>query len=177
MKKHIVFFLVVLLSTVMSSCSWRENGKKVDNDRKIANQQLDNVVEAIRQQDTDALTVLFSGTALKKASGFGEAATELFGYFEGELVSYDDWAGPYVSTEREWNYVLQIMESTYDVKTTECDYRIAIRYVAQDTSNKQNVGIESLYIIRSDKDEDLSLAYYGDGKFTPGINIGIPNCK
>lgn len=45
----------------------------------------------------------------------------------------------------------------------------------QDTANIDNLGIHSLYIIKSEEDTDISFAYWGDGKDTPGINIGIKN--
>ena len=80
-------------------------------------------------------------------------------------------------SRKENDEILQIMDSTYDVKTTKSEYRITIQYVVKDTANNDNVGIHSLYIIKTAEDITSQSAYWGDGKHTPGINIGIKNAE
>ena len=63
-------------------------------------------------------------------------------------------------------------DMTYDFNTNICKYRLAIKWCAQDTSNADNVGIWSLYIIRAEDDITPNHAYWGDCLWTNGINIG-----
>lgn len=61
------------------------------------------------------------------------------------------------------------------MKTTVDDYRFAIGFYTKDNSDADNIGVLYLYVIRSKDDCDLERAYWGDGKKTPGINIGKQN--
>lgn len=149
----------------------------VDYDRKIANKKFEELTSAIQMRDEEQLTSLFSKESVKTSVEFDKAIEELFDYFEGSVESYDDWGGLYVSTEREEDQVLQVIESSYDVITTESEYRFAIQYVTKDTLNPDQVGVRSLYVIKMEDDTDPQYAYWGDGKNTPGINIGIPNAE
>ena len=97
----------------------------------------------------------------------------LFDYYRGEFVSYDDWGGPGVEQSVDNGRKKKEMYSTYDIKTSEQMYRIAIQSFTVDTANPNNVGIWSLYIIKAEDDEDPYSAYRGDGKYTPGIHINI----
>ena len=49
-------------------------------------------------------------------------------------------------------------------------YYIAIRECTKDDFDNNNVGVISIYIIKSE-DWDEDYIYRGDGKWTPGINI------
>jgi flavodoxin len=152
------------------------DNKKVEKKKlEQAPQRVTEIIEAIQIKDKDKLTSLFSQESLNYAQSFDESINELFDYFDGEVVSYDDGGGPYVETTKDYNQILQIMESSYDVKTTECEYRIAIKNIVQNSTNAHSVGVQSLYIIKSEDDVNRQYAYWGDGAFTPGINIGIPN--
>ena len=97
----------------------------------------------------------------------------MFVYFQGSVKSFDDGAGPFVETTKEDGLVYQLMESSFVVKTDICEYRFAMQYITQGCA--ENVGITSLYVIRTTDDGNLDCVYWGDGMFTPGIHIAIPN--
>lgn len=103
-----------------------------------------------------------------------EAVRALFDYYQGEMISYDDWGGANLAggmnddgTGRRWT----ALYSTYDVETTRDKYRFAMEFMLQDTADADNVGIRSLYVIRLADDPEPQHAYRGDGEDTPGINI------
>ena len=177
MKKVAVLLLTLVIGVMICACAKRGDSMILDDDRTIANKKLAEVLTAVQKQDKDALTVLFSADSLKDAEMFDAQMDELFTYFEGELESYNDWGGPVVETAREGFQVHEAMESNYDVKTTKGSYRIAIRTITKDSWDANNVGIQSLYIIKLEDDPLPQYAYWGDGEFTPGINIGIPNAE
>ncbi len=147
----------------------------LNNDQKVANNNFEQLLQSIQSKDKALLSSLFSSSG--KNNCFSQSADELCNYFVGDVLSYNDWGGPYVQTDYEQGNVKEVMESTYDVKTTECDYRFAIRYIVRNNIYSESVGIESLYVIKREDDTLLKYAYWGDGKFTPGINIGIPNTE
>ena len=53
------------------------------------------------------------------------------------------------------------MESNFEVKTDLNGYRIAMQYITR--GNENEVGLVSLYIIRTNDDKNLDYAYWGDG--------------
>ena len=131
------------------------------DDRAIANKQFEDLIDAAKMQDADALKALFSQNVLNEVENF-----------EGEMVSYNDWAGPGVTAKNDADGYWKQYYSTYDLETTQDKYRLAMEIITVDTVDADNVGIRSLYIIRFEDDTDQNCAYRGDGAYTPGINIG-----
>ena len=178
MKKIVLLLLAVTL--LFTSCSYGGSRVRRDfftsDDRGIANERFEQVIEAIQNQDSDALKSLFSENALNLAKDMDEAIYELFGYYQGELLSYNDWSALNVdySKERDGSRRKRLY-STYDVETSQGSYRFAMEFIPEDTADTGNVGIRSLYVIKLEDDTDPSIAYRGDGKYTPGININKKN--
>ena len=144
------------------------------NDSMIANERFEKVIEAIQNKDGDSLKALFSDKVLKETENLDETISELFNYFQGEMLSYNDWSAIGVDggrnsegIGRDWKR----MRSTYDVKTSQDEYRFAMELITMDSADANNVGIRSLYVIRLEDDSNPKFAYRGDGKYTPGINI------
>lgn len=175
MKK--MTLLILIASIVLCSCSAGGNMGIIDNDSSIAQKEIEQILDAIQYKDESALSSLFSKNTLGNVNAFDESVVALFDYFEGTVESYDDGAGPFVETKNEDNHSFQLMESSFIVKTTKSEYRFAIQFITQDTATPDNIGIQSLYIIKIDDDVNLEYAYWGDGKFTPGISIGVQNAE
>jgi hypothetical protein len=182
MKKSSLFGVIIVLTItlLLSSCSlgglnlWSGFN---DNDQEIAKTRMDYLLEALDNKDKDGLKAMFSKNAIDQVENFDQSITDLFDYYEGDFVSYDNWGGPVTEeginsdgTGRKWKR----LDSTCDVKTSNGEYRFAIIEFVQDTADADNVGVWSLYIIKMEDDNDPEYAYWGDGKDTPGINIGVP---
>lgn len=175
MKRIVVLLLAVLLEVFLCSCTSKGENMVKNNDQQIVNSHFDRILTSIQNHDKEALVSAFTQDYHAESNLSDETIKRLFEYFDGEVDEYNDWGGPYVETTKENGQVVQIAEATYDVKTTVCEYRFAIRFFLQNTVNPKHIGIESLYIIKAAEDIDISYAYWGDGAYTPGINIGIPN--
>ena len=171
MKKTLLLLPIIGLVLVLTSCSLRRNFLMKD-DSSVANDKFSELIDAIQTQDINTLISLFSKNALKEAENLDESIRDLFDYFQGELISYNDWGGPGVTAEMEYGDYQKIYDSTYDFETTQDKYRLAMEIITADTTDTGNVGIRSLYIIRFEDDTDQNCAYRGDRKHTPGINIG-----
>ena len=144
-----------------------------DNDGEIANKKFDKILDAIQNRNAGDLKKLFSNKSINETNDFDSSMDALFKFFKGKVTSYNDWSGPQVSqgknddgTGRNW----KSLQSTYDVKTNEGQYRFAIKEYTLDTAVPDNIGICSLYIIKFE-DSDQKLAYWGDGKWRSGIVI------
>ena len=185
MKKIFVLALVFWM-LVLTSCSLgRETMSKFfegknelkdllfGNDRSIANAKFEQVLDACKTQDKSALKNLFSEKVINEVSDIDEDISELMVFFQGEVVSYNDWGatGSHAGKNDDGSgRIWKTLEATYDVETDKQKYRFAMEVSVVDTAYPENVGISSLYIIKAE-DSDISVAFWGDGKGTPGINI------
>ena len=184
MKKSKVLFIVlsvicicITICSIIFGCYLFKNSELIfDNDRKVSDYFFENLTEAIETENKEQLISLLSKNTVKEVDTIFEDIDELFEYFDGDIESYVDWlGGPYVETSKEGDNVLQEMQSTYDIKTSKGNYRLAISYVTKDTKNADNIGIHSLYVIKLEDDDKSEFAYWGDSKFTLGIHIGVKN--
>ena len=175
MRKTLILFLTVITLIFLYSCSFGGKMGIIDNDQRIAQETIEEILNAIQSKDKNTLKSLFAKNSLTEMQSFEESAEKLFNYFEGTLKSYDDGAGPFVETTKDENQILQLMESSFAVKTDKCEYRFAIQYITKDTACADNVGVHSLYLIKTNEDINLEYVYWGDGQFTPGIHVAIPN--
>ena len=173
MRKFTVVILIVITLFFSSSCQQGGSMISKDTDHQKAQELIETVLKAIQDEDHQKLKSLFAQTTLNQLQSFDESVDELFYYFQGSVESFDDGAGPFVSTTKEDNLIFQLMESSFVVKTDVCEYRFAMQYITK--GHPENIGITSLYVIRTTDDKNLDYMYWGDGNFTPGIHIAISN--
>jgi len=173
-----IFSLILIISLSLCSCSLGGTnmlGGLNNNDQSTANAQMDKVLEAIKNKDKDALKSMFSKKAVAESGNIDNSIDQLFDFFQGNFVSYNDWNAVYTEDTINNGDRQKILESTYDVKTSKATYRFAIEEYAQDTADSDNVGVCSIYIINMEDDTNPQFAYWGDGKWTPGINFNKKN--
>ena len=111
-----ITILILNLFILFFFCSCVSTGDPIirDNDSQIANEKFEELIEAIQNKDEDALFALFLPRA--RSEEFSQHAGELFAYYSGTMLSYDDWGGGSVQAEYEQGYVRKIMETSYEVK-------------------------------------------------------------
>lgn len=139
-------------------------GKFFESDKDIANARMEQILTAIENQEKDDLKKIFSKSVVDGADDFDAKIVSLFDFFQGDIESYDSWAGPGVFAEKSSGNSKKEMQSTYDVKTTEQKYRISIQEFLVDTENPDNVGVYSFSIIKAeDTDEESAYWNFGSG--------------
>jgi hypothetical protein len=178
MKKIIVFFVTTCCLFLHACSPGGDNMFSIyttDHDETKA--CMDKLCEALQNRDKDALKALLSKNVVYAVEDTDAQVDALFDYFVGEYQSYYDPAATSTSAEKYDGKKRKYHEMTYEVYTNTNQYRVAILYYVYDTFDKDNEGIYSLYILNATDDSDLSVCYRGDGKYTPGINIGIPNIE
>lgn len=183
MKKSIVVLIIscATLLFLCTSCSLlsghisvSEEFRLTGNEQEIANEKMDSILKAIQEKDNKALKGLFADNIVEQTNNLDQSIGKLFDYYQGDFISYDDHFATYTDELVEYGEIQKLIYPTYDVKTSEQAYRVAMEICVNDTTEPKNGGIRSLYIIRSE-DDPSDYCYRGDEKFTPGINIGIKN--
>ena len=167
MKKCISLFLAVLIlaccSTVLTSCA---NFSKSDIEK--SNEHLEKVLLAIQNEDTDFLKSLFSKKALSEVEDFDSGVQRLFGFFDGDVISYEYQAtgiddqksnGIRITKKRWW----------YTVSTGTGEYLFFFLEYPRDEADPDNVGLYMLQVIKA---EDRSIFFDGGQKILfPGVYI------
>lgn len=181
MKSKYVIVFVAIVATLLNACASKGDAMffrmfNTNNDRRGQMVKIDNILDALQRRDEEDIKTMFSVNAVERIDDFDKTIKELFEYFQGHVVSYEDpCGGPEEQTEINDGHKKEERYWTYDVKTSVNQYRIAFYEVSCDTENTYNVGIWSLYIIELEKDTDPQFAYRGDGMYTTGIHIGVRN--
>lgn len=175
MKKHIIITAIFSLISILllSSCSFRGPHflrRFFDNDDDMANKRFESFLEAIENKDKAGLERMFSTKTITEVGNFSEITDELLNFLLGNHVLYDRNGGGGSDEDKDGEHRSKCVYSSYIVKTSEGEYCIAIKEFTIDTSDEDNVGISSLYIINAD-DTDERFTYWGDGEWTPGINF------
>ena len=176
MYKKLILIITVFILLLFSSCSSGGGNrfkKFLVNDRDRANQTFEKVLEAIQNKDKEALLALFSEN-VRNECDLEDSVDCLLDFFQGEFVSYfSEWGSPMVHKVTNGDFFgdnQKFFESTYDIETSQQKYRFAIEECRVYDADPKNIGICSLYIILAEN-TDEEFAYWGDGKWTLGINI------
>jgi hypothetical protein len=180
MKRKIILAILLIGAIMLSSCTLPKGGTQMfhryfDDDEKIANAQMDGILEAIQKHDAKTIKSFFSARSRKESKNLDRAIRELFDFYQGDFVSYDNWGGGFGGDVWENGQHQKELKSSYDVETTSQKYRFSIHLYVIDDFDPKNEGIWSLYIIKMEDDTDPSYAYGGDGEDTPGINFNVKN--
>ena len=179
MRSKYVIVLVAIIATLLNACASDGDAmfdRVFDNGQRGQVGEIDKILDALQRRDEEDIKAMFSVNAVERIDDFDKSVEELFEYVQGNVISYEDPCGG-LEEQEETNDGHKKVERywTYDVKTSMDQYRIAFYEISHDTKNTQNVGIWSLYIIKLENDTDPEFAYRGDGKYTPGIHIGVRN--
>ena len=92
--RKVYLSLLIILVLLLTSCSSGDSNMVRDlfrkNEREAANERFEELVKAIQNQDSDSLKLLFSEKSLKESQN-EEDIQALLDYFQGEMLSYNDW--------------------------------------------------------------------------------------
>lgn len=170
MKKIILILTCVLFLTSCSSKEIKGYTNLFRSNEEITNEYFEKLINAIESQNENELRNLFSKTVVDESENFSESASALFDFYRGEMKTYKCWASNANSRKKRTGEKTSALISSYDVETTEGAFCFAFNTVEIDNTNSDNLGISSLYIIDYEN-SDKGFAYWGDGEWTPGINI------
>jgi len=180
MEKIGITILSVILAFVIAGCAPAEVVSPLLRDSNdIAFEVFEKVILAIEEKDKEGLKNLFSKQAIADSDNLDEEINSLFEFYKGKMNSNYAW-GEVGTGEKDENGRWKWIQPSYDIETTEEEYKILFKYYLFDTSNEDNVGIYSLYIIKAEdffnvefepETSRFNMAYGGDIEKSPGITI------
>lgn len=146
------------------------------NDLEIRDECLTQVFSAFDSRNPQKIKQLFAKNALKEIDNIDQDVSDLIEYYSGSYETFfDRRGGAAVYDYVHYGKTTKELEICVDFQTDTQNYRMAIKYIAIDDFDEDNIGIWYIYIIKSEDDTDLNFVYTGDGKYTTGIHIGIKN--
>ena len=175
MRVFVTLVLTGIIGMFLRGCSLTaKQALPIDHDSEMSNIMFEKVLEAIQSEDREMLASLFAKESVDDMDLFYESVDELFAYFKGKVESYDDSsAGGYVATSQNHGQVTQTMQSIYQVKTSEYEYRFVVLFSSINTDNPDCIGIHSLNVINKNEDDpEQEEMFWRDDRFVPGIHVG-----
>lgn len=165
MKRIINYLFLSLLLFFVSSCDL----SKSEDD--IIDEKVENLISLLENDDKEGLKGLFAESKIENISDFNNSLDELLDYYDGVLTSKSH-GGKGTDKDKNDNYQATWYNLSYKITTSTEDYRMAIYWCTEYSTNNKELGIWSLYIIKENDYLTPDYTYRGDGLWTPGINIG-----
>lgn len=148
--------MIILYVVVFTSCSIGGNMLEMLNnssDEKTANSTLEQILDAIDDNDEEGIKDIFSQQALEEDKNFDTEMEYIFGLFDGEIISWEKYTGPIVDREINYGVKVKAVKSFYEVETSEESYLVFILEYTEDTNHPENVGVYALRIIKAEDKE------------------------
>ena len=168
MKKCFVILIFVLfINLTLSSCK-----SFFEGDDKLANRKMEEILNVIQPGKEKELKALFSADI---AMNLNEGVEELMNYYKGSYQNFERVGGPNVSDSFSYGKGKKTINTSFLVSTNIEQYCVYFKWCIEDDFDKQNIGVRSLYIIRSlDNPHFQKFVYWGDGSGSEGIYVGKP---
>jgi hypothetical protein len=126
-----------------------------DSDDTKANARLEQVIEAIKNKDKDAIKSLFSKKALGEAEDFDGSMDDLLVFFQGKVDSWKKSSGPTVFESNDYGHTTKEVSSYYFVDTDKQKYFFLLRDYPIDTDHPDNVGLYMLLVVKAEDREKI----------------------
>ncbi|MDP4146397.1 MAG: DUF5104 domain-containing protein [Bacillota bacterium] len=159
MSKKFIMFLLLISILLLSSCSLGDGRMMITDDSdKRADARMEQILKTIKNKDKDALKAMFSKQALKEANEFDGGMEYLFGFFQGNVVS---WKQDRFTAETTSDYGKKsvMLVSWYTVTTDKDKYMFFVIDYDKDTINPDNAGLYTLRAIKAE-DEKTQFTYW-----------------
>ena len=143
------------------------------SDEEIMDESIEKLINAICSKDRSALKSLLSQKALNEADNLDDKITMSFDLLQGEIVSCASGNDLGMSGYYEDGKGKKVLQSTFNVETTDGKYHIAILQTIRNDWNPDEVGIYAIWIVETPEFcETVSDWWMKDGEWVPGVAIG-----
>ncbi|HHX68920.1 MAG TPA: DUF5104 domain-containing protein [Gallicola sp.] len=164
-KNILVIFIVTFFLFAVTSC------KSHKTDEEIVEKKIQELIQHLEENNTDGIRNLFAKTKINDIEDFDASIEQLIEFYDGVYETKKNGA-PGKFRDKDGDFSTTWFLPSTDVTTSVDTYRIAFYYCTEYTTDKDSIGIWSLYIIKKSEDTTPKYSYGGDGLWTPGINIG-----
>ncbi|HYE69065.1 MAG TPA: DUF5104 domain-containing protein [Anaerovoracaceae bacterium] len=158
MYNKIIGLMLIIGMLFLSSCSLGGSRTALldnSNDEEIAKARFKEVIEALENQDGDALKMLFSNQSLESSDDFDGSMTDLLGFFNGRIDSWEKLDGNAVFESNDHGHVTKMVSSYYYVTTDNQKYFFLLDDYPVDTDHPENVGIYLLLAVKAEDEEKI----------------------
>ena len=175
----IIINSVVLLSACTSGWS-RAAMLSLDDTKKEMTIQFEEIVEALNNEDKEALKIKFSEQTIKEEEDFDENIESLYNFIQGDIVSWEKIVGAGTSESIDRGEKVKDVNSYFYVNTDDEKYYFLLDTRLIDTANPDKVGISLLLVVRAvDRekiyDDSQKILFDGDEELQrTGIYIPLP---
>ena len=159
MKKILSLTVCLVLVCSLNGCTVFNRGSSnaYRNDKELADEMIENIIDCAEKEDAKALTELFSQYAKNSILNLDKEAEEFINYFQG---SYKSWNGNanYKEKSEYGQIIWRELKGHYSVITDEAQYEIAYIYIPFDKEKPDKEGLTSIEITTEEifnKDEFL----------------------
>lgn len=166
MKKLIISIILVVSILFLYSCSLGRSRIAMlnkEDEGKTADARFEQVVEAIKDQDKEALKSIFSEEALDETKDIDGGIDYLLGFIQGDIKSWENIKWSSGDNADSGNSVIKEIRSWYKVSTDKNEYLFFLLDYSKDTENPDNVGLYTLRAIKA-VDKDTQFIYWQDMK-------------
>ena len=125
--------------------------------------------------DTASMKELFAPNAIAEIGEqeLDEMLDAFVDYFQVESYELEMDIGPNTSRNIDHGKRSKELEGSLAITTDKEAFRFAIRCIAYDDWESDNIGIWSVYIIERSRDTDLEHPYIGDKEYRTGIYFDV----
>ena len=124
----------------------------VSSDDHRADERMEQIISAVKNNDREALRSVFSKKALKEADNFEDGIDYLFNFLQGDISSWER-DGLSCSESISYGKKSKLLRFGFTVKTDIDNYLLFVMDYNVDTINADNEGVYTLEITRlADRD-------------------------
>lgn len=168
-----IVYVIVILFCIVVLCSCTIGGVFAfffgDKDNDFADARMEEVFDAIKEQDKDALKAIFSTKALAETETMDVDIDALFSFIQGEVVSWSRDESPVVFDYVEYGDKIKQLLTWYTLYTDEHCYLVFLVDYPIDTIEPENAGLYSLIILGLEDEGKMEEAV--EELIIPGICI------
>lgn len=165
----LTIFILALVSMPLLGCMFFKSNADA------ATENLERLINCLDTNDRAGVKQLFAPNKIKGIDNFDDDIDELLACYDGKFVSHDfDTPATFDDVDGKVQKKWFIIRA--DVTTDEGIYHIAMYWCDQDTSNKDNIGIWSLFVFNKADNPLDDFSFYPDGTWEnwSGITVVKP---
>ena len=149
MKNKNFLCSIIVLALLLIICAFVFSGKFAE---ESCEKTINEVLHAIENNDEKKFVSMFSEAAINDSESFEENISKLFVGFKGEIINVRK-GGHSGAEDIDGFYKKETHQAWYQVDTTEGDYIFVIIQCFKDTRNRNNVGVSTVYVIKTENDD------------------------
>lgn len=138
--KSKIFLILLSFFTIllMTGCIYND-------DDTFALEKTKTLISYMENNDKASIKDMFAPNIVEQIDGLDEQIDELCQYWQGDFVSLSA-GGLGGEGSRDYGVFVDIVYFDYEIKTSECNYRISAYWYRRDDTDENNVGIWYLWV-------------------------------